>query len=99
MPTKDNPTKSMDARRKLMAKKKILRGRTGRLEERFKLSLENENYYEAHQTVKVIYDRHVAQGKDEEGWMMLHRGTIELLSKDQVQNNNNKLLTARQRIN
>lgn len=66
-----------------MAKRKA-RGRAGKLEERFRLSLETGNYYEAHQTLKVIYDRHISQGREDDGWLLLYKGTMELLGKSQV---------------
>lgn len=59
--------------------------RTGRLEQRLKTALNGGNYYEAHQSLKVLYDRYISQGKIKEGWSLLLKGAEQLLSKNQVQ--------------
>ena len=75
----------MDARRKLQAKRKLVScGRSGRVEERFRASVEKGNYYEAHQTLRALYQRYIAQGKDQNAWNFLRQGCLLLIKKDQV---------------
>lgn len=74
----------MDARRKLQAKRKLVScGRSGRVEERFRASVEKGNYYEAHQTLRALYQRYIAQGKDQNAWNFLRQGCLLLIKKDQ----------------
>ena len=75
----------MDARRKLKAKKKLTRTiRSGRVEERFAALVEQENFYEAHQTLRALYQRYITQGAIEKALKFLRQGGLLLLKKNQV---------------
>lgn len=75
----------MDVRRKLVAKTKRKLAKTSKVEERFRVSLSKGNYYEAHQTLRVLYERYVSLGRNDEAWILLQKGTVQLLTHDQVQ--------------
>ncbi len=78
----------MDTKRKLKARRKLACTiRTGRVEERFRALVEQGNYYEAHQTMRAIYQRFLAQGKKEKALDLLRRGGLMLLQKCQVLTN------------
>lgn len=75
----------MDARRKLKAKRKLAcTGRSGRVEERFRALVEQGNYYEAHQTMRALYQRFLAQGKKDKAIRLLRQASVVLLEKRQV---------------
>lgn len=67
-----------------MDKRRKVTGRTGRLEERLRQSFAKGNYYEAHQSLRVLYERYISQGRADEGWTLLFTGASQLLNKDQV---------------
>jgi len=58
---------------------------TERVMSKLKKSIENENYYEAHQMYRTLYFRYVGQRKYEELEVMLYDGAILLFSHNQVE--------------
>ena len=75
----------MDTRRKLKAKRKLAcSARSGRVEERFKFLVEQGNYYEAHQTMRALYQRFLVQGRNEKALKLLRQCGLLLLEKCQV---------------
>ena len=75
----------MDVKEKIAAHRKVSSaGRCGRVEERFRLAVQNGKYYEAHQTLNALYQRYLVQGREEAAWNFAREGAALLLSKDQV---------------
>jgi len=60
------------------------RGGIERVLSKLKTSIENENYYEAHQMYRTLYFRYIGQRKYEELQGMLFDGAVLLFSHDQV---------------
>lgn len=58
---------------------------TERVISKLKKSIENENYYEAHQMYRTLYFRYVGQHKYQELETMLYDGAILLFSHNQVE--------------
>jgi len=58
---------------------------TERVMSKLKKSIENENYYEAHQMYRTLYFRYVGQRKFEELEGMLYDGAVLLFSHNQVE--------------
>lgn len=58
--------------------------RKSKMEERLKASLDGGDYYNALQTIKVLYSRYNLQGKSDECISLLYNGASELLKKDKV---------------
>lgn len=60
------------------------RGGTDRVLSKLKASIENENYYEAHQMYRTLYFRYVGQKKYDEIEGMLYDGAVLLFSHQEV---------------
>jgi len=58
---------------------------TERVMAKLKKSIENENYYEAHQMYRTLYFRYIGQRKFEELENMLYEGSTLLFSHNQVE--------------
>ncbi len=58
--------------------------KSGRVAQRLKQRIEDGEFYEAHQTYKVLYQRYCAQGKKEVALKLLFDGAATLLRHSQV---------------
>ena len=58
--------------------------RSGRVEEKLQQKIRDKEYYEAHQSYRVLYQRYKAQGKEKEAFELLYNGTLLLLQHGQV---------------
>lgn len=58
--------------------------RSERVAQRLKQRVEEDQFYEAHQTYKVLYQRYCAQGKKEAALRLLFEGASTLLQHSQV---------------
>lgn len=58
--------------------------RSGRVEEKLQQKIRDKEYYEAHQTYRVLYQRYKAQGKEKEALELLYNGALLLLQHGQV---------------
>lgn len=56
----------------------------GRVAQRLKQRIEDGEFYEAHQTYKILYQRYCAQGKKEAALKLLFDGAATLLRHSQV---------------
>ncbi len=75
----------MDTRRKLKTKRKLACSvRSGRVEERFRFMVDQGNYYEAHQTMRALYQRFLVQGRKDKALELLRQCGLLLLEKFQV---------------
>ena len=72
---------------------KMAAKRKSKMEERLKTSLEEGDYYNALQTIKVLYSRYNLQGKSNECISLLYNGATELLKKDKVNQIKSRLST------
>ena len=60
------------------------RGGTERVLSKLKSSIENNNYYEAHQMYRTLYFRYLGQKKYTELQSLLYDGAVLLFSHDEV---------------
>ena len=58
--------------------------RSGRVEEKLQQKIRDKEYYEAHQSYRVLYQRYKAQGKEKEALELLYSGALLLLQHGQV---------------
>ena len=58
--------------------------RSGRVEEKLQQKIREKEFYEAHQTYRVLYQRYRAQGKEKEARELLYNGALLLLQHGQV---------------
>ena len=58
--------------------------RSGRVEEKLKQKIRDKEYYEAHQTYRVLFQRYKAQGKENEALELVYNGALLLLQHGQV---------------
>lgn len=63
----------------------------GRVAQRLKQRIEDGEFYEAHQTYKILYQRYCAQGKKEAALKLLFDGAATLLRHSQVRYDPNRL--------
>ena len=52
--------------------------------EKLQQKIRDKEYYEAHQTYRVLYQRYRAQGKEKEALDLLYDGALTLLQHGQV---------------
>lgn len=64
--------------------------KSGRVAQRLKQRIEDGQFYEAHQTYRVLYQRYCAQGKKKAALDLLFEGASTLLRHSQVQRNDSK---------
>lgn len=58
--------------------------RSPRVVEKLQQKIRDKEYYEAHQTYRVLYQRYKAQGKEDEALDLLYDGALLLLQHGQV---------------
>ena len=58
--------------------------KSGRVAQRLKQRIDDGEFYEAHQTYKVLYQRYCAQGRKEAALKLLYDGAATLLRHRQV---------------
>ncbi|CAI8050602.1 Golgi to ER traffic protein 4 homolog [Geodia barretti] len=58
--------------------------RSGRVEEKLKQKIRDKEYYEAHQTYRVLFQRYKAQGKENEALELVYNGALLLLQHGQL---------------
>lgn len=58
--------------------------RSARVAEKLQQKIRDKEYYEAHQTYRVLYQRYKAQGKEGEALDLLYDGAILFLQHGQV---------------
>ena len=79
MSSPSTATSEQNAKRKITSA-----GRSGRVVTRLQQAMKSEKYYEAHQTVRVLYQRYSAQNRDKDATEMLLTGARFLLQHRQV---------------
>lgn len=65
-------------------KKLVSASRSGRVLARLEQAMKLEKYYEAHQTIRVLYQRYLAQNRDKDALDILYTGARFLLEHQQV---------------
>ena len=58
--------------------------RSSRVAEKLHQKIRDKEFYEAHQTYRVLYQRYRAQGKESEALDLLYDGSLLLLQHGQV---------------
>ena len=74
-----SPASDQNGKRKITSS-----GRSSRVVTRLQQAMKSGKYYEAHQTVRVLYQRYSAQNRDKDATEMLHTGARFLLQHRQV---------------
>ena len=67
--------------------------RAARVAEKLQQKIRDKEYYEAHQTYRVLYQRYKAQGKETEALSLLYDGALLLLQHEQVRAPNGRQAT------
>ena len=67
-----------------LASRPVSSRRSSRVAEKLHQKIRDKEYYEAHQTYRVLYQRYKAQGKEGEALNLLYDGALVLLQHRQV---------------
>ena len=67
-----------------LASRTVSSRRTARVAEKLQQKIRDKDYYEAHQTYRVLYQRYKAQGKETEALDLLYDGALLLIQHGQV---------------
>lgn len=59
-------------------------GRSSRVAARLQQAMMAGNFYEAHQTIRVLYQRYTVQGREKDALDLLRKGATFLLQREQV---------------